>query len=408
MKLGALLVFPLAAALSAPAQNVIFANLLDFDGADGSAPSAGALIQATDGNLYGTTQSGGANGAGEVYQVMPTGEVNVFYSFCSEANCADGGTPLSGVLQAHDGNLYGTTTTGGANNCGTFYQVSLAGTFTVLHSFCEVAEDVFNAQGPLATFEPNGAPSDPIFGTAASGGLHGAGALFEFIPPNTYKVAHSFCSEPNCADGANPKSGLQFALLSNWGSWVGTTEYGGSNNAGVIFVANRFGSIGSGVGVSGIFYNFCSLPNCADGGNPTSAPLIAFARFYGVTGAGGANSAGAVYSLNPAKNVFTVLYSFCALAGCADGAVPTGLMIGKNSQFFGTTTTGGANGAGTVFELTRNGNTLYTVYDFCEQPSCADGGTPTANVSQGSNGALYGATTSGGANGEGTVYSITK
>jgi uncharacterized repeat protein (TIGR03803 family) len=124
----------------------MFTSLFSFAGLNGAMPNSGPMIQATDGNFYGVTQSGGAYNSGEVFQLTPAGELNVFYSFCSEANCEDGGTPLSGLLQAQGADLYGTTTTGGSHGCGTLYQLTLSGTLTVIHNFCSNSNDVFNVQ----------------------------------------------------------------------------------------------------------------------------------------------------------------------------------------------------------------------------------------------------------------------
>lgn len=155
----------------------VFNSLVSFGGLNGALPTSGPMIQATDGNFYGVTQSGGANNAGEVFQLTPTGELNVFYSFCSEAACEDGGTPLTGVIQSlYDGNLYGTTTTGGSHGCGTLYQLMLNGALTVVHNFCGNPSDVFKVQGSLTTFRS--IYGFPIFGTGASGGKYGAGAIF--------------------------------------------------------------------------------------------------------------------------------------------------------------------------------------------------------------------------------------
>ncbi len=102
---------------------------------DGSLPYAG-LLQATDGNFYGTTYSGGANASGTVYAVTPGGALTTLYSFCSQSNCADGRNPYAGLVQAMDGNVYGTTYSGGNFNDGTVFKSSLSGSLTTLFSFC--------------------------------------------------------------------------------------------------------------------------------------------------------------------------------------------------------------------------------------------------------------------------------
>src|SRR3984957_13100872 len=129
-----------ALAIAAPAQT--FTNLGDLDGSDGAFPQQNALIQGTDGNFYGTTLDGGAFGhgtafgQGTVYKVTSDGTVSALYVFCSLDQCADGAQPTSSLVLGGDGNFYGATTGGGANNSGTFFRLTPDGTLTTLYSFC--------------------------------------------------------------------------------------------------------------------------------------------------------------------------------------------------------------------------------------------------------------------------------
>jgi len=109
-------------------------TLYSFTGtADGSSP--GRLIQGTDGNFYGTSQAGGGYNAGTVFKITPAGGLTTLYSFCSQANCTDGSYPGAGVVQATDGNFYGTTSNGGAYGYGTIFEITPTGALTVLYSF---------------------------------------------------------------------------------------------------------------------------------------------------------------------------------------------------------------------------------------------------------------------------------
>jgi uncharacterized repeat protein (TIGR03803 family) len=113
-------------------------TLHSFDHTDGYQPYAG-LVQATNGNFYGTTQYGGANtcfggGCGTVFEITPGGTLTTLYSFCAQTNCTDGVNPYAGLVQATDGNLYGTNG-GGANGDGTIFKITAAGALTTLHSF---------------------------------------------------------------------------------------------------------------------------------------------------------------------------------------------------------------------------------------------------------------------------------
>jgi len=107
-------------------------TLHSFDFTDGSFPIA--LIQASDGNFYGTTFEGGANLAGTVFKMTPSGAFTILYNFCSLPGCPDGVTPATGLVQATDGNFYGTTTLGGNYN-GTIFQITPSGKLTTVHAF---------------------------------------------------------------------------------------------------------------------------------------------------------------------------------------------------------------------------------------------------------------------------------
>ena len=112
-----------------------FSTLHSFSGSDGSIPG-GTLIQGTDGNLYGVTFSGGAQGDGTVFKISVKGDFQTLYSFCAQANCTDGANPSGGLVEATDGNFYGTTAYGGTSgNYGTVFQLTHGGTLTTLHAF---------------------------------------------------------------------------------------------------------------------------------------------------------------------------------------------------------------------------------------------------------------------------------
>ncbi len=142
LKLGkrAYAVFVLFATTSIALPAQTFTTLFSFDGADGAYPEAG-LVQATNGDLYGTTFGGGADGYGTVFKITPSGTLTTLYSFCSQSGCPDGDEPAAGLIQATNGDLYGTTNEGGANcvsagGCGTVFKITPSGTLTTLYSFC--------------------------------------------------------------------------------------------------------------------------------------------------------------------------------------------------------------------------------------------------------------------------------
>src|ERR1017187_6131342 len=108
-------------AIALPAQTLT--TLFSFDGTDGAVPQAG-LVQATNGDLYGTTVSGGTNTNGTVFKITPGGALTTLYSFCSQTNCTDGANPYAGLVQAANGDFYGTAYGGGANGRGTVFKIT--------------------------------------------------------------------------------------------------------------------------------------------------------------------------------------------------------------------------------------------------------------------------------------------
>ena len=195
---------------------------------DGQSPGA-SLVQATDGNLYGTTRLGGANGKGTVFRITPSGALTTLYSFCSLPACADGEGPTAGLVQAADGNLYGITA-GGADSLGTVFQITPAGTLTTLHTFCPETgcTDGYGPYGGLVEV-----PDGNLYGTTEWGGVYGLGTVFKITPAGVLTRLHSFCSGKGCAEGWNPVATL---LEGTSGALYGTTLNGGPGDGkGTVF-----------------------------------------------------------------------------------------------------------------------------------------------------------------------------
>jgi uncharacterized repeat protein (TIGR03803 family) len=326
-----------ATAVASPAQT--FNTLFKFSAGDGEAAN-GPLVQGTDGNFYGTAGLGGANhsrkycsngdqyGCGTIFEITPKGKFSVVYNFCSLTDCADGGVPSAGLVLATNGNLYGTTNSGGANNngdcngagCGTVFEITSAGKLTTLYSFCSQQPSCADGIGPGQLVQ--GANGN-FFGTTASGGIldgnngcpDGCGTVFEITQAGQFTTLYKFCG---CGDGEFPLSGLAQAANGN---------------------------------------------------------------FYGMTGAGGGY--GSVFEITPAGK-FSQIYSFCSLPNCADGEGPVGTLLqGASGYLYGATQSGGAYASGTIFEITGRGK-LTTLHSFCaeenSQGACADGSTPQAGL----------------------------
>jgi uncharacterized repeat protein (TIGR03803 family) len=191
---------------------------------DGEIPYGG-LVQATNGNFYGTTYEGGASsacldGCGTVFEITASGTLTTLHSFDS----TDGANPVAGLVQATNGNFYGTTYEGGASSacssgCGTVFEITASGTLTTLHSFDST--DGANPVGGLVQ-----ATDGNFYGTTEKGGADGHGTVFEITPAGTLTTLYSFCSQTGC-DGIGPAAGL---LQATNGSFYGTTVEEGTSN----------------------------------------------------------------------------------------------------------------------------------------------------------------------------------
>ena len=370
-------------AIALPAQTLT--TLFSFDGTDGAVPQAG-LVQATNGDLYGTSSFGGANNLGTVFKITPSGTLTTLYSFCSQSGCPDGYDPYAGLVQATNGDLYGTTLYGGANGpYGTLFRITTSGTLTTLYSFCSQS-GCTDGELPLAPLVQ--AANGDLYGTTAYGGVNGLGTVFRVTPSGTLTTLYSFCSQSGCPDGYDPYAGL---VQATSGDFYGTTVLGGTGGWGTVFKITSSGTLMT-------LYSFCPQSGC-NSEQPLALVQATNGDFYGTT------AFGSVFKITP-SGTETTLYAFCAKSGCTDGEAPhAGLVQATNGDFYGTTFKGGANGAGTVFKITLSA-TLTTLYSFCSQGGCTDGKSPVAGLLQATNGDFYGTTADGGANNDGTIFSL--
>ncbi len=309
---------------------------------DGALPIAG-LVQGTDGNFYGTTVAGGPNGQfGTVFKITPAGVLTRLYGFCSQANCADGFSPFAGLVQAADGNFYGTTPLGGTcfDDCGTVFKITPSGTLTTLYDFCSqpnCADGDSPSGGLMQATDGN------LYGTTFYGGANGQGTIFKITPAGALTTLYSFCAQSGCSDGFNPEATL---VEGTDGDFYGTTSSGGSRAAGTVFKITPSGHLTT-------LHTFCSQPNCTDGSSPNYNGLVQATdgNFYGTAPSGGNNAGGTVYEIT-ADGTFSVVYNFCSLPNCADGNEPeSGVLQANDGSFYGTTIRGGANYVGTIFKL---------------------------------------------------------
>jgi uncharacterized repeat protein (TIGR03803 family) len=344
------LVLLAATAVAAPAQT--FTTLWDFAGFTGLPNTA--LVQGRDGNFYGTTTWGGGHGAGTVFEITPGGKQKVLYSFCAQASCTDGGAP-GGLIQATDGNFYGTTSYGGggdvafcdpnrsgyAHICGTVFRLTPSGTLTTLHGFCSQTKCTDGAW-PRARLVQG--TDGNFYGTTWGGGLAGScggndapfgcGTVFKITPDGTLTTLYRFCTQTNCADGANLGSAL---VQATDGNFYGTVYGGGGYGSGTFFRITPAGQLTT-------LHNFCSPPTCSDGANPEGLIQAADGNFYGSTDAGFFR--------------ITSTGKLTALCGCGGEVVQA-----SDGNFYGTATYGGPRGSGTIFEITQAGK-MTTLYAF--------------------------------------------
>jgi uncharacterized repeat protein (TIGR03803 family) len=390
-----------------------FSILHTFSGPDGSSPQS-ELIQGLDGNLYGTTVAGGTGvncaylvdagelgGCGTIFRITPSGTLTTLYNFCDQSPCADGAAPNSRLVQAANGDIYGTTSQGGSGaycpyllGCGTVFEITPSGALTTLYSFCSQSGCV-DGQSSFAGLIQ--ASNGDLYGTTFYGGSYdNHGTLFKITPEGSLTTLYSFpgeCIFPPCWGGTGPEGVLvQGANGYLYGTTVdgGTTGNGG---LGTVFKVTPSGTLTT-------IYSFCTLTGCPDGDLPIFGLVQgADGYLYGTTAVGGVNGRGTVFQITP-SGALTTLYSFCSLTGCPDGAPPVGELIqATDGNLYGTTSGGGAGNFGTVFRITPSGD-LTTLYSFCP-PSQTCAANPLAGLLQATNGNLYGTS-----NAFGTVFRL--
>ncbi len=193
---------------------------------DGAHPY-GRLLQGPDGRLYGTTESGGARDCGTVFKVTTNGAFNLLYSFGAVTNSSgdrvDGANPRGGLIRGLDGNLYGTTVSGGTNEHGTIFRITTNGALTTLYSFSNSGNGA-NPRGALIQ-----AADGNFYGSTFYGGPPGGGTVFSMTPAGALTSLYAFVG---AADGARPSDGL---LQGPDGGFYGTTSTGGTNGGGTLF-----------------------------------------------------------------------------------------------------------------------------------------------------------------------------
>jgi len=402
---------------------------------DGDNP-VGSLVQGSDGSFYGTTSGGGTHSGGTVFQVTPAGKLITLYSFCASANCSDGEGPTAGLVQSRNGNFYGTTQLGGNNGGGTVFEITSTGNLITLYRFCAqpactdgaepmsglvqatngnfYGETLFGGTGfgvifeitPLGglttLFSFNGTDgSAPLggliqavdggfYGVTTNGGTSGSlectggcGTVFKITAGGKLTTLYNFCSSVNCVDGARPYGPL---VEGTDGNFYGTTSDFDVNNGTVFEITPR--------GTLTTLYSFCTLLNCEDGATPTVGLVQATnGTFYGTTSQSGSGGAGTIFSLSTGLGAYLKTQPSSAKEGATVGifgqgfsgssVVRFGDVQATNVKIFGTTfltvkvPAGALSGPVTV---TTGGTTLTSNQQFRVTPQVLGFNPPGGSV----------------------------
>jgi uncharacterized repeat protein (TIGR03803 family) len=348
-------------------------TLVSFDGTDGAGPSA--VTMDGSGNLYGTTYYAGASGYPTVFEVAQgSGTITTLTSFL-----APHGAGPNGVIMDSSGNLYGTAGIGGAYNAGTVFELAQgSGKLTTLASF-----NPADSQSPMNALVMDSGGN--LYGTTNGGGASAYGAVFELAKGGDKPTTLASFTGTNFG-GQNPDAPL---ILDSSGNLYGTTQYGGVQGAGTVF------ELSLGTDTLTTLASF----NITDGIDPVgSLAMDSSGNLYGTT-FGQSYNPGTVFEVAAGSGKITALASFNGRTGTGSYG---GLVMDSRGNVYGTTSSGGAYGDGTVFELVKGSGTITALASF----DGTDGANPQAGVILDSAGNLYGTTSSGGASGYGTVFEL--
>jgi uncharacterized repeat protein (TIGR03803 family) len=383
----AALLIILAAGVPAQAQTFTDKIIYSFSGAaDGNEPLFSGVVQDSLGNFYGTTYSGGAFKYGTVFKVDAAGNETVLHSFGEKH---DGRSPIAGLVIDPVGHLFGTTSAGGIRSgkceqgCGIVFEIEPNGDEKILHGFA-AGSDGANPFGGLIRDQAGN-----LYGTTELGGAFGCGTIFKVDASGVYTILYSFEGQP---EAQNPEAGL---IHDDAGNLYGTTSSGGVYNYGSVY---KFDASGH----ESVLHSFAGGLK-SDGQSPDAALFRApNGDLYGTTYLGGTIGIGTVFKLDP-DGKETILHTFGSAKN--DGAyAESPLVSDSQGNLYGSTIQGGTFGlpGGIVFQISAQGE-YSIVYDFGAQ---SDGSSPDGPLLPGPDGTFYGTTSSGGAAGPGTVYQL--
>ena len=339
------------------------------------------MSEDTNGNLYGSTFGGGSGSRGTLFRMKKDGSnYAVITNFTGGAN--DGGLPNHKVLVAGDGTLYCSDGFGGAGTYGLIFKINPDGSnFTIV-------KQLGAGEGFFPSAALTAGSNHIIYGSTYSGGASNVGTVFRITQDGTgFAVLHHFAP---ATDGGLPlgrviegSDGRIYGTTSDISRPV-TTLFRMNADGTNYVILHSFGGTGDGAGPQGIIES-------SDG-------LI-----YGTTSGGGASSLGTVFRINKDGSGYSILRSFTG--GTSDGQYPYATVIeGTDGRLYGTTDAGGSSGFGTTYVLNKNGTGYSVLRHFTG--GTTDGAAPSAELFQGSDGLLYGTTSAGGAGGAGTIFKL--
>jgi uncharacterized repeat protein (TIGR03803 family) len=356
-------------------QGQTFTTLYRFDGGkDGDAPFAGVILDGS-GNLYGTTLYGGdlncfsPDGCGVVYKVDSSGKETGLHSFSG----VDGQWPFTPVIRDREGNLYGTSYSGGPGYWGVVFKIDTTGKETVLYDFKGGSDGCFPFQGLVRD------EAGTLYGTTAGcgSGELGNGTIFKIDSAGSFSVLHIFFRDTS--DGGHPDYG--HLSMDKSGNLYGVTLWGGVYDEGVVYKLGKNGSFT-------LLHSFAG--DASDGCNPYgSVALDETGNIYGTTSGCDSHNYGDIWKVSP-KGKETILHSFAG--GTSDGCgLQTGVTLDSKGNLYGTTAWCGAHKEGTLYELTAKGK-LTLLHSFGDG---SDGANPWGEVWRTVDGTLFGVTYGG-------------
>jgi uncharacterized repeat protein (TIGR03803 family) len=417
----------------------------DFDGTDGTSPVAN-LLEGSDGALYGSTREGGVSGFGTIFRVTNRGErFRVLWDFWGSG--WDGFRPFCALVEGTDGALYGSTAGGGVFEGGILFRINKDGSaYEILRSFGSTYIDGANPFGGLTRIA-----GDRMMGTTFAGGGSGAGSIYTVREDGSdYEVLWSF--SVSGGDGVSARSEL---IEATDGLLYGSTDAGGYYGQGTVYRMQKDGgafailhnftgtnSDGRGPisalieGRDGFLYGttsgeetngislvtgtlfklakdgsefttvhaFTSLVNrvSMDGIRPVGAPVEGLDGFlYGFTGGSGTNGFGTLYRMATDGSTFEVIYQLNRTNGGFAGASP---IQGSDGFLYCVSSGSPQRTNGAVWRVSTNGGDLLVLRSF----NGGDGSVPAAKVLEASDGRIYGTTTNGGLASRGTIFRVEK